>query len=102
MLPIRTLIAAALTLAAVPALAAPVAPEPAPPAQRAAPPDKIAPPMKVPTQPLKPETSGQATKELAPGKGQNAQIPSSPNDANTTKCGDASQQEQTLRSTRCP
>jgi hypothetical protein len=99
MLMLRTLLAAALALAAVPALAAPVAPEPAPPAQRAAPPDKIAPPMKVPT---KPETTGQAPKELEPGKGQNVQIPSSPNATTSTKCGDASQQEQTLRSARCP
>jgi hypothetical protein len=102
MLPIRTLLAAALVLTAVPALAAPVAPEPAPPAQQAAPPDKIAPPMKVPAKPLKPETSGQAPQELKPDKGQNVQIPSSPNEATTTKCGDASQQEQTLRSARCP
>ena len=102
MLTIRTLLAAALALAAVPALAAPVSPEPAPPAQRAAPPDKIAPPMNVPTKPLKPETTGQAPKELQPGKGQNVQIPSSPNEATTTKCGDASQQEQSLRSARCP
>jgi hypothetical protein len=100
MLPIRTVIVAALAFTMAPAFAAPVAPEPAPPAQRMAPPDKIAPPMKVPAKPLKPETTGQAPQELAPGKDQNVQIPSSPSEV--TKCGGASQQERTLRSTRCP
>lgn len=93
-------------VAAVAALAAPVAPEPAPAAQQAAPPDKIAPPMKLPPRALKPETSGEANKELSPGHGQAAQpntgatsVPSSPNDA--AKCANRTKQEQSGESPRC-
>jgi hypothetical protein len=104
---ITTGLASGIALAAAAAFAAPVAPEPAPPAQQAAPPDKIAPPMQLPPKTLKPETSGEASKELSPGHGQNAQqntqtspVPSSPNDA--AKCANPAKQERTDESSRCP
>ena len=95
---------AALPFVESPALAAgPVAPEPAPQAQRSAPPDKIAPPMQLKSQPLKPETTGEAPKELKPGEGQNTRvnrdIPSSP--ADTNKCN-PNKQERDGGASRCP
>jgi hypothetical protein len=96
---------AALPFVESPAIAAgPVAPEPAPPAQRQAPPDKIAPPMQIRTPAVKPETTGEAAKELKPGDPQNTQIdkniPSSPND--TGKCVPGNKQERGPGGTRCP
>jgi hypothetical protein len=94
---------AALPFVESPALAAgPVAPEPAPQAQRSAPPDKIAPPMQVKS-PIKPETTGEAPKELKPGEGQNTRLnqsmPSSPAAAN--KCGPGQDKERPGPEGRC-
>ena len=94
---------AALPFVESPALAAgPVAPEPAPQAQRSAPPDKIAPPMQVKS-PIKPETTGEAPKELKPGEGQNTRLnqsmPSSPAAAN--KCGSEQNKERPGPEGRC-
>ena len=82
---------AALPFVDSPSIAAgPVAPEPAPPAQRQAPPDKIAPPVQLPPNTVKPETTGEAAKELKPGDAKNTRVnkdamPSSP--AEAKKCG---------------
>lgn len=83
---------AALPFVESPAIAAgPVAPEPAPPAQRQAPPDKIAPPVQLPPNTLRPETTGEASKDLKPADPQNTRVnkdntmPSSP--AEAKKCG---------------
>ena len=93
---------AALPWVESPSIAAgPVAPEPAPPSQQQAPPDKIAPPMQIPAKPLKPETTGEESKELKPGDPQNKEInktvPSSP--AEVKKCGP---QERKGPDGRCP
>ena len=95
---------AALPFVESPALAAgPVAPEPAPQAQRSAPPEKIAPPMQVKTPVVKPETTGEAPKELKPGDPQNTRIdqnlPSSPADA--SKCEPGKNQERPGPEGRC-
>jgi hypothetical protein len=83
---------AALPWVESPSIAAgPIAPEPAPPAQRQAPPDKIAPPVQLPPNTLKPETTGEAAKELKAGDAKNTRVnkdgmPSSP--AEAKKCGE--------------
>jgi hypothetical protein len=94
---------AALPFVESPALAAgPVAPEPAPSAQRQAPPDRIAPPMQVKS-PIKSQTTGEETKELKPGDGQNTRIdkdmPSSP--AAAKKCDPGQNKEQPGPEGRC-
>jgi hypothetical protein len=81
---------AALPWVESPSIAAgPIAPEPAPSAQRQAPPDKIGPPVQLPPNSLKPETTGEAPKELKPDDRQNTRVdkgslPSSP--AEAKKC----------------
>jgi hypothetical protein len=60
--------------------------------------------MQEPSKVIKPETTGEAAKELKPGEGQNVRnnqaMPSSPPAAN--KCSDGKPQERSGPEQRCP